>query len=814
MNNNDTQMNMFDCLFENYKITKPIRLIEFFAGYGSQALALKYLGVKFEHWKISEWAINSIQAYKDLHFEDYCFNWSCELSDDEVLDELTKTYVVSKDYNTPATREQLKKMNFRKIYNNIITTHNLGSICNVHSIDLAISDLDKFTYLLTYSFPCVPKGTMIYTINGYKPIEEIKEDELVLTHNNRFKKVVKTMNRVSSHIYHIKAIGINDLKITGEHPLYVYRDNKFQWIKTKDLKLTDKLSMNVNTNSIDVDLTNEEMWLLGRYVADGNINKYTYNSIDFAISFKKEGEFLNNIPNDYKPRFKKVIKSCYDYRIADKRLKDLCMQFGNGAKNKKVPQWVLDLPKEKLQYFFDGYISGDGHIRERCNSKQIMFSTVSEELFLSMQQIIAKLYGCICSCYVRKDNRKETYNDTYNCQFNIVGKRLWQEKIEDKIIFKINSIDYEEKPIEVYNLEIDEDNSYTTNNVIVHNCQDLSLAGKKKGMKDTSTRSGLLWEVERILKECKASGKLPQVLLMENVPEVIGVNNVSDFAKWRHTLEELGYSNYVECLNGVNYGIPQSRNRCFMISILGEYNYNFPKPIKLEKHLTDLLEENVDSKYYLTSSQIESVKQWNAQQKPLEQLEKTSKINISPTLTTRTSAYAASMILVKDKLEPKVVGGFGNKCNNDKQFHQQNRIYDNKVALCLSTAFNPYYVTKDNLKSKLCNELIEKEHLKVGDVIKHSYTGQILDGKKKPIERRDNIMVTLTTRADCLGVVYLDENGLGIRKLTPKECFRLMGVKDEDFEKIKENQSEMSLYHLAGDSIICNVLCAIFKQLF
>ena len=282
-------------------------------------------------------------------------------------------------------------------------------------------------------------------------------------------------------------------------------------------------------------------------------------------------------------------------------------------------------------------------------------------------------------------------------------------------------------------------------------CQDLSLAGKKKGMKDTSTRSGLLWEVERILKECKTNGKLPQVLLMENVPEVIGVNNVSDFAKWRHTLEELGYSNYVECLNGVNYEIPQSRNRCFMISILGEYNYTFPKPIKLEKHLTDLLEENVDSKYYLTSNQIESIKQWNAQQKPLEQLEKTSKSNISPTLTTRTSAYAASMILVKDKLEPKVIGGFGNKCNNDKQFHQQNRIYDNKVALCVSTAFNPYYVDKDNQ---------------------------------------------------------------GIRRLTPKECFRLMGVKDEDFEKIKENQSETSLYHLAGDSIVCSVLCAIFKQLF
>lgn len=65
MNN---QISIFDIMYEKFKINKPIRLIEMFAGYGSQALALKYLGVPFEHWKISEWAIKSIQAYKDMHF--------------------------------------------------------------------------------------------------------------------------------------------------------------------------------------------------------------------------------------------------------------------------------------------------------------------------------------------------------------------------------------------------------------------------------------------------------------------------------------------------------------------------------------------------------------------------------------------------------------------------------------------------------------------------------------------------------------------------------------------------------------------------
>lgn len=136
-------------------------------------------------------------------------------------------------------------------------------------------------------------------------------------------------------------------------------------------------------------------------------------------------------------------------------------------------------------------------------------------------------------------------------------------------------------------------------------CQDLSVAGKGAGMaKGSGTRSGLLWEVERLLSEMRGR-ELPQVLLMENVPEVIGAKNIQHFAKWVEFLDGLGYVSKWQLLNAKDYGVPQNRNRCFMVSVLGDYYYDFPQPIKLEKRLKDVLEEHVDEKYYLSEAQVE-----------------------------------------------------------------------------------------------------------------------------------------------------------------------------------------------------------------
>lgn len=130
-------------------------------------------------------------------------------------------------------------------------------------------------------------------------------------------------------------------------------------------------------------------------------------------------------------------------------------------------------------------------------------------------------------------------------------------------------------------------------------CQDLSVAGKGAGMtKGSGTRSGLLWEVERLLNETR---NLPQVLLMENVPQVHGKKNIEDFEKWIGFLKSKGYSNYWKDLNAKDYGVAQNRNRCFMVSLLGDYDYEFPQPIPLTKKLKDYLEEEVEEKFYINN---------------------------------------------------------------------------------------------------------------------------------------------------------------------------------------------------------------------
>ena len=104
-----------------------------------------------------------------------------------------------------------------------------------------------------------------------------------------------------------------------------------------------------------------------------------------------------------------------------------------------------------------------------------------------------------------------------------------------------------------------------------------------------------------MLSECK---ELPQVLVMENVPEFVGTKNMPHFAKWLARLEGLGYRSKWQVLNATDFNVPQNRERCFMVSILGDYFYDFPQPIGCELRLKDVLEDRVDEKYYLKEGTI------------------------------------------------------------------------------------------------------------------------------------------------------------------------------------------------------------------
>lgn len=875
----EQQLDIFGALYEEYKITKPIRLIEFFAGYGSQNLALKYLGANYESWKICEWATKSIQAYNDLHHEDYT-DYSMVYSYQEILDFLYNKGI-SMNYNNPMTLEQIKRKGekwCRNVFNNIIATNNLVNIQQVSGKDLNIVDTDKYDYVLTYSFPCVLAGYKVKAINGYKNIEDINTNDFVLTHTNNYKKVVKTMTRKKEGYYKIKYLG-GTLELTDEHPMYVLRNDKFQWVKVKDLKLTDKLTINVNKESIDVEYDNKLLWMLGRYVADGHYNKYTYNSINFSISFEKEEEFLKNIPNEFVAKFKKYKKKCWDYRIADKNFKELCLQFNTGSKNKIIPQWVLDLPKDKLQSFFDGYIAGDGYTRYRGNNKQIMFSTVSQNVFLAMQDIVLKLYGKVCSQYIREDKRDKNYNNSYQAQVTLNENNKFQFIKEDKACVRIKEILFINEEVDVYNFEVEQDNSYTVNNIIVHNCQDLSLAGKRAGMgKGENTRSGMLWEVERILKELCGyeeprhtgknthihdngliyeptskidTSKLPKILLLENVTQLHSKENMPHLQAWLRELEKLGYSSYWQDMNSADYGVPQHRDRTFVVSILGDYYYEFPKKFPLKLVLADMLEDEVDEKYYLSEKMIKYISERGtggfANADCRINLEVARPITTDPNKRAGTTNYLCNDLpsgfdlnSLCIKIPEATKKGYAKAYEGDGVYinrpHQKRGCVQKGLNQTLKTSPDDVGVVvrvgNYSPSGHNASTVVDSRGIAPTVMENHGTVTAIVENNGEPIclnskggrngieglqpSLQDRIYssssssVAITTS---FHPSYTDKEGLRIRKLSPKECGRLMGVRDSDIDKMSKNQSNSSLYHLFGDSIVVDVLMNIFKKL-
>lgn len=408
-------------------------------------------------------------------------------------------------------------------------------------------------------------------------------------------------------------------------------------------------------------------------------------------------------------------------------------------------------------------------------------------------------------------------------------------------------------------LEIVETDKYEYIMTYSFPCQDLSLAGKRKGMEISQssggTRSGLLWEVERILIErTKEKLPLPNVLLMENVPEVCGTNNLESFKKWINFLEELGYQSYYKILNAKDYGIPQNRRRCFMISILGNYSYEFPRKIKLKYELANFKEKNINKKYWLSQKQIDRISKWKSQQNPLKDIEK-EKV-ICPTITARGAGEEHSgMILISEDLfqENEIVDII-----SSERFMSEN-----------GTKILPTIITKS--KFGICEKMpLDEENdggLPIMEATKRGYAianagdGVDISGRMKYHRGtvQKGLCQTIKTSMD-IGIV-VDENendvkvvggigekksnsgtqwymqdriydskiapaitasinpyfkvGLTIRRLSPCESMKVMGFEKKDYQALRDiGFNDTAIYHVAGDSIVVPVLISIFGELF
>lgn len=371
-------------------------------------------------------------------------------------------------------------------------------------------------------------------------------------------------------------------------------------------------------------------------------------------------------------------------------------------------------------------------------------------------------------------------------------------------------------------------------------CQDLSVAGKQKGLGE-GTRSGLLYECEKVIEHCR-----PKYLLLENVKNLVGKKFKADFDKWLEYLEGLGYTNYWKVLNAKNYGVPQNRERVFVVSILGEHEpFEFPKPIPLDKCIADILEEQVDEKYYLSEEIQKRFKITNQNKNILG----TTKPDFR-TIGQRDLVYSKEGIMgalvATDYKQPKQIAEINQVGMLDIKGNEQvRRVYgDNGISPTLNTMQGGNRQPKIICEQR-CDEGLRFFKDNICGTIRTINSGgdkRVIEYKGKEIElpcigasrgrnpenpssrvagepTEQRLEVNTNGTSNTITTVQKDnyaiQTDFKIRKLTPRECFRLMGMRDADIDKIqKVGISNTQQYKLAGNSIVVDVLEAIFKNLF
>lgn len=595
-------------------------------------------------------------------------------------------------------------------------TKNFGDISKIDPIELPDFDF------MTYSFPCFTGSSLVLTKDGYKQIKDIQVGDLVITHDNSYKRVTKVFNNGPKETLVIKGMAIDEIITTNNHKFYVrerYRDydskkrlytRKFKnpkWIKAGELtknhyfgiainkesklpkwdgiefKWSDGRKRSKKSNIIKPLLEDDRFWwLVGRYVADGWIKNQ--GGIVLGIGHYKYQHFkdtFQDLINYHACKEKSVYKIHFSY----KELGEFLKPIGRGAANKRIPGFILDLPVKQLKSFLQGYFDGDGYVIDKYQK----CTSVSKELIYGIGQCVAKVYHRPYAIYkniVPKkriiEGRVVNQRDNYNLVFKKETSKFDKAFYEDGFIWYPFNESYKGEKEEVYDIEVEDNHSFTVQNTIVHNCQDISVAGLNKGLsKGSDTRSSLLWECEKIIDV-----KRPKYLLMENVKNLVGKKHKDDFLKWLKILEAYGYSNYWEILNAKDYGIPQNRERVFCVSILNENKkelYKFPEKLELNTRLKDLLEEEVDEKYYMKSEKADQLIYKITKEKKIKDKEVVDSSIKNPkvkqVMNCITARYDAGIHNKQSMggcvIEPKLKR-LGGVFDTDKSRHQAGSVYD------------------------------------------------------------------------------------------------------------------------------------------
>lgn len=496
--------------------------------------------------------------------------------------------------------------------------------------------------------PCFIEGTMINAFDGFKPIEDVQIGDRVLTHTQRFRRVYDVMSRIyRGDMYEIKAMGASATHATAEHPYFVRRKNgrskdtlsEPEWVEAKDLKKGDYVGIAVNqlqedpewkgvervyysvrTNKFEpYDVVNtlpvedpSFWWFVGRYLGDGWMR---YHTNEASAANKKQPRAVVVVCCDKSDNGKElaqitkrldvlgmtykvsVRRTVYSISINSKELCEFLLPFGRGAKNKEVPGFVLNMNTDLLYHFLQGYISADG---SKLRDYSYKFSTVSKKLVHGIAHCVNKVFGCSTNAIGCMSKEKQiaygcnviegrvcNVNDKYGTAFTFNQepntREYWTD--EDGIIWvPVRSVKKYKAKVRVYNISVEEDETYTANNIIVHNCKGYSSAGIREDgwNKEVLYSDGITQRVDDLFDEYVRFLKFmkPKCFIAENVAGLVKGVAKGEFKDIFDDFTACGYRVKAAMIKPVMLGIPQTRDRLIFIGVRNDIEFEpmFPTP--------------------------------------------------------------------------------------------------------------------------------------------------------------------------------------------------------------------------------------------
>lgn len=424
-----------------------------------------------------------------------------------------------------------------------------------HIQDDVLNHLDDGWDLMIGHPTCFHGDTLIFTKQGYKEISKIIIGEEVLTHLGRWRKVNDIQLRYVQKTLTINITGSSKIITTDEHP-FLMKDKRLiwdnsirryrKWISESYWlpigKITDKTLIGsvlppIENNNQSLD--DEHLWLMGVYVADGNLRwrNNKFEEVTFSIGLDKADQFKLKVFRKYRQHIEKSVSKFFMYN------KDFCKtfaQFGRSCETKNLPGWIFTLPTDKTKIFLDGYLFGDGHFVK--DSKTIISSSISKKLSAGIAVLMRKVYNKPSSLLFSKrsaftviEGRTVSQKSPWVVQCSI-------ESTKQKSIIEGNYTWYQFKDKKetggcwVYNLSVEEDESYLVEQCIVHNCTFLTNAGVKH-LHDITSKKGVKAKIHgkarelEMIKGCDFFNKLkncniPKICLENPIPHGYAVGYI------------------------------------------------------------------------------------------------------------------------------------------------------------------------------------------------------------------------------------------------------------------------------------------------